>query len=194
MTLIATPANTPRSRQMNRKEIDAAWGSLTGSNKSLREMRPTGQNFSVLVPEKGNQLTQPIPFGDESADLNMYIARDGASLYAVFWLTGPSYGESDKVAIDDVVLKVIKITHKEYEEADRGYFFCRQQREKNISTNGYTGREFDMSSCSLPTRARAFTKVIDNQRQLYVGMVFYGDEDENVGRFIRSFTVGGPKH
>ena len=37
-----------------------------------------------------------------------------------------------------------------------------------------------MSSCSLPTRARVFTKVVDDRRQMYVGIVFYGDEDENV--------------
>jgi len=193
MALIPTPAGAAGSRRMSRSEVDAAWATLNGSNKKFHEMRPAGQNFSVLVPEQGQQLTQPIAFRDEMADLNMYIARDAASIYVVVWLTGPSYGESDKVAIDDVVLNVIKTTHKEYKEADRGHFFCRQQSEKDISTNGYVGREFDMSSCSLPTRARAFTKVVENQRQMYVGMVFYGDEDENVGRFIKSFMVGRPR-
>jgi len=193
ITLMATPSNAASSRRMSRSEVEGAWASLSASNKNLRELRPEGQNFSVLVPEDGKQFAQPIPFGDESADLNIYIARDGASLYAVFWLTGPSYGESDKAAIDDMVVNVIKTTHKEYQEGDRGYFFCGQKREKDISTNGYIGREFDMSSCSLPTRARAFTKVVDNQRHVYVGMVFYGEENANVGRFIRSFTVDKPK-
>lgn len=192
LTLMASKSNTP-ARRMGPSEVDTSWTSLTASFRNLRELRPAGQNFSVLVPEDGKQFTQPLPFGDQVADLNVYVAREGASLYAVFWVTGPSYGESDKVAIDDMVLNVIKTTHKQYQDEDRGYFFCGQKREKDISSNGYVGREFDMSSCSLPTRARAFTRVVDNEREMYIGMVFYGDEDPHVGRFIRSFTVSKPK-
>lgn len=193
LTLMATKANVAPPRQMTRSEIEEAWGSLTGTNKNLRELHPAGQNFSVLVPDGGRQITQPLAFGDEPIDVNMYMSRDGASLYAVFWLTGPTYGETDTAAIEGMVLSFIKASHKEYQEGDKGSFFCGKKREKDISTSGYTGREYDMSSCSLPTRARAFTKVVDDRRQMFVGIVFYGDEDENVGKFIRSFSVGSQK-
>ena len=193
LTLMATPANVAPSRRMTRSEIEEAWESLTASNKNLRELHPSGQNFSVLVPDEGRQITQPLAFGDEPVDVNMYVSRDGAGLYAVFWLTGPTYGETDTAAIEGMVLSFIKASHKEYQQGDRGSFFCGKKREKDISISGYTGREYDMSSCSLPTRARAFTKVVDDRRQMYVGMVFYGDEDENVGKFIRSFAVGSQK-
>jgi endonuclease YncB( thermonuclease family) len=177
-------------RTTSRSEIRAALNSLTATNKKLHELRPAGENFSVLVPEEGRQLVLPFGPGDESAEVNMHAARDGASIYFVFWFSAPSLGETDKVALGETVEDWIKSAHKSYEIADRGYFFCRQRREKDISMNGYTGREFDMSSCSLPTRARAFTRVVDNQRQMYIGIVFYGEDNENVGRFIRSFTVG----
>ena len=189
LTLMTAGMKAPR-RPLTPGEIRDAWDSLTATNKNLRELRPSGENFSVLVPEEGRQLTLPLAFGDEVTDLNVHIARDGASYYAVFWFTGPSAGEADKVALTDTVEDFIKSAHKSYERADRGYFFCRQRREKDISTSGYTGRDFDLSSCSLPTRARAFTKVTGNQRQMYIGVVFYGEENENVGRFIRSFSVG----
>jgi hypothetical protein len=145
------------------------------------------------VPEEGRQIAVPIPFGDEMVDLDMHIALDGANVYAVYWLTGPSYGETDKTAMEEMVLKFIKGFHQGYERADRGYFFCGKQREWDVSMNGYVGRDFDLSTCSLPTRARAFTKVVDGKRQMYVGIVFYGDDDANVTQFIKSFTAGPKK-
>lgn len=183
--------NLPQKRYSSDNEVKAAWASLTSSHKTWSQMRPEGQNFSILVPDQGQQLTQPMPLGDKSADINMYIARDGASVYMVMWITGPTLGETDKVAIEDTVAKgFVKSFHKGYERADRSEFSCPTRSEYNVSMNGYAGREYDLSSCTLPTRARAFTRVVDEQRQMIVAMVFYGDEDPNVSRFIKSFTVG----
>jgi endonuclease YncB( thermonuclease family) len=193
LTIMTAGVNAPGRRYSTQPEINAAWVSLTASNKKLHELRPAGQNFSVLVPEEGRQIAVPIPFGDEMVDLDMHIARDGANVYAVYWLTGPSYGETDKTAMEEMVLKFIKGFHQGYERADRGYFFCGKQRERDVSMNGYVGRDFDLSTCSLPTRARAFTKVVDGKRQMYVGIVFYGDDDANVTQFIKSFTAGPKK-
>jgi len=190
LTLMTAGVNAPARRYSSRSEIQAAWESLTASNKNLHELRPAGQNFSVLVPEEGRHISLPIPYGDEMVDVNMHIARDGANVYSVYWLTGPSFGETDKMAMEEMVLKVIKSFHQKYEVGDRSQFFCGKQREHDVSMNGYSGRDFDLSTCSLPTRARAFTKVIDNKRELYVGIVFYGDDDANVSRFIKSFTAG----
>ena len=190
LTLMTAGVNAPARRYSSRSEIQAAWESLTASNKNLHELRPAGQNFSVLVPEEGRHISLPIPYGDEMVDVNMHIARDGGNVYSVYWLTGPSFGETDKMAMEEMVLKVIKSFHQKYEVGDRSQFFCGKQREHDVSMNGYAGRDFDLSTCSLPTRARAFTKVIDNKRELYVGIVFYGDDDANVSRFIKSFTAG----
>lgn len=59
-------------------------------------------------------------------------------------------------------------------------------------TNGYTGSEFDLTSCTIPGKVRAFTRLAGDQRQMYIGVVFYKEEDPNVARFLRSFTVGSP--
>ena len=186
--------NLPAKRYSRESEIRDAWGGLTASAKKWQPMRPEGQNFSILVPDQGQQVTYPVPVGSEEAVVNMYVARDGASIYTVMWLTGPTIGETDKVAIEDTVSKgFIKAFHDGYEKGDRSEFSCPQRRESIVSMNGYTGREFDLSSCTLPTRARAFTRVVDNQRQMIVAVVFYGDEDPNVPRFLKSFTVGTPQ-
>jgi hypothetical protein len=69
-------------------------------------------------------------------------------------------------------------------------FSCELENENDISRSGYTGSEFDLSSCTVPGYVRIFTKVVNNKRQMYVATAFYTAEDENVTRFIKSFTVG----
>ena len=68
-------------------------------------------------------------------------------------------------------------------------FRCELENEKNISQSGYTGSEFDLSSCTVPARARVFTKAAGDQRQMYLAVVFYREKDDNVTRFIKSFSV-----
>lgn len=194
LSLLMRETNAPGRGPVTRGDIRAAWESLTPTSKNWGELRPEGQNFSVLVPEEGRQLVYPVHIGQELVDVTIHVAREGASVFAVLWLTGPTLGETDKAAIDDSVVNgFIKGFHTSYQRGDRGEFSCPRMSEKNISMSGYTGREFDLSSCTLPTRARAFTKVVGDQRQMYFSVVFYGDENETVSKFINSFTVVGQK-
>ena len=72
-------------------------------------------------------------------------------------------------------------------------FSCELQNEKDISMRGFTGLEFNLSSCTLPAKARVFTRVIDGNRQLYIATAFYAEPDDNINRFINSFTITPPK-
>jgi hypothetical protein len=134
-----------------------------------------------------------VVIGDELPDLNMYLARDGANFYTVLWVTGPTEGETDKSVIDAMVLGYVRGSQKSYRQGDGSRFSCEPIGEKNISMNGYTGTEFDLSSCSLPSRVRAFTRVIGDERQFYMAVAFFGDEEEEVTRFLKSFTISQPK-
>jgi hypothetical protein len=158
-----------------------------------RWLRPAGANFSALVPEDGEQSAIPVP--DGMVKEHLYLGRDGWSLYAVMWVNGPSYGEKDKdamsVTLDGFLKGVGQGFQSRAESVGRpAPFLCQLQNEMNISQSGYTGSEFDLSSCTVPARARVFTRVVDDQRQMYLAVVFYMEEDENVSRFIKSFTVG----
>jgi hypothetical protein len=44
----------------------------------------------------------------------------------------------------------------------------------------------------IPTKARVFTRVINGERQMYIGSVFYLEPNDNVDRFINSFTITPP--
>jgi len=174
---------------------DMMWASAEPVRGDWRQLRPAGENFSVLVPAGGKQMDLPTAAGDRMVETHVYMARDGWSIFALMWLTAPTLGETDKVAIDQTVTGFMRGVGQGYQDRGKSVgrpsqFICELQNPKSISMNGYTGSEFNLTSCTIPARARAFTRVVDDQRQMYVAVVFYMEEDDNVMRFIKSFTVG----
>lgn len=166
----------------------AAAGPTSGN---WRWLRPAGASFSALVPEDGKLTSVPVPNGES----NVFVGRDGWSVYAVTWIAGPTIGETDKDAISETLNVFLKAVGEGFrirsESVGRPQsFVCELENEKNISQSGFTGSEFDLRTCTVPARARVFTRVVDDLRQMYVAVVFYNEEDENVARFIKSFTVG----
>ena len=188
MTAGIAAAPPPPPPSVTNSEMTRPAGGPTGSN--WRQLRPAGANFSVLVPDDGKHTAIPGPDGET----NIYMGRDGSSLYAITWVTAPSLGETDKDAISVSLELFLKGVGQGFQERSESVgrpqsFVCELQNEKSISQSGFTGSEFDLSSCTIPARARAFTRVVDDQRQMYVAVVFYMEEDENVTRFIKSFTI-----
>jgi len=191
LTLLTRAAATaPNASSLGVSDADLAWAMPATARKNWQQLRPEGEHFSALVPEQGKQVKKPLPLGERTIDVNAYMARDGWAIYSVMWLTGPTYGETDKSALTGALQGFLKGVGQGYEStAKRPGFNCEPQGEKNISSNGYTGTEYDLTTCSVPTRLRAFTKVVGDQRQLYVGAVLYMEEDPNVSRFLQSFRV-----
>lgn len=163
--------------------------SVDGGNWRL--LRPAREKFSVLVPEAGEQESIPVT-ADRMIDGQLYRGRDGRSGFVVYWGAAPTYGESDLVAIKSSITHFLRGFKSSVTAANPGpgaAFSCELQDEKDISINGFTGVEFDLSSCTIPARARVFTRTVDGKRQLYLATVFYMQEDDNVARFINSFTI-----
>ena len=106
------------------------------------------------------------------------------------WMTGPSRGETDASAINGTLHGFLGGIGQGYESAG-GKFICEPQHSTDISLSGYSGREYDMKSCTVPAMARVFTKVSGGQRQMYIGAVFFAKEDPNVMKFLDSYTING---
>lgn len=196
LSLIAARfAAAPPQPTRSLNSSDLAGKIAPAGSGTWRMLRPTGANFSVLVPEEGDMVTLPIEEQKLKTNVKIFIGRDGWSVFQLMWITAPTTGETDSGAITQSVASFLKGFGQSYERhnqilAQQVPYVCELQNEKDVSTNGYTGREFDLKSCTIPTRARAFTKVVNGQRQMYLGVVFYLEEDANVDRFMKSFTVG----
>jgi hypothetical protein len=187
-------AASPPAQTSAAGETDPSW-TLSTARKNWGPLQPEGENFSALVPEGGDKRTIQVPDGTETVDTHVYMVRDGDSVFTVTWLAGPTEGETDRDALSYSIRRYVDGIREGYEARARSVgrpaaFSCDLEKENDISRSGYTGSEFDFSSCSVPGYARIFTKVVNNKRQMYLATAFYMAEDENVTRFIKSFTVG----
>jgi endonuclease YncB( thermonuclease family) len=193
-TLMTAGIEAAQPRLLSAANSDMVIAAPGPTGGAWRLLRPAGANFSALVPAGGKQTDVPVPEGES----HIFLARDGSSVYTIAWVTAPSMGETDEDAIAGSLsvftLGVGQGFRIASESAGRPQSFqCELENEKKISQSGYTGSDYDLNSCTVPARARALTRVVDGQRQMYIAMVFYTQEDENVDRFINSFTIGAPK-
>jgi len=156
--------------------------------RTWHRFQPAGENFSAVVPEGGEQVEKSIPFGTQAIPVKYYVIREGDSIYQLFWMKGPFLGETDDVALKSSFGGFVGGVNATLEKAG-GSLKCESSSQHNISIGGYTGREYDLSQCPLPSRMRLFTKVVGNERQVYGGIVLFKEEDDNVSRFLKSFTV-----
>ena len=196
LTLMASrlgASSTSAARSFHASELPGFLEPVDGGN--WHELRPARENFSALVPEAGETKTVKIPSTDGITDVHLYRGRDGRSAFVLAWLKATTLGESDVVAMRQNVIGFVDAWANTFKKLDAGpqpLLTCELENEKDISMQGYSGLEFDLSSCMIPTRARVFTKVINGERQMYIGSVFYLEPNDNVDRFINSFTIIPP--
>jgi endonuclease YncB( thermonuclease family) len=176
----------------SRSGSDDDWWNST-ERKNWRVLRPEGEHFSVLVPEDGKIGEYRLELGELNINFKSFYARDGWSIYWIMWIDGSAVGETHETAISSIVEGFLNAVQKEAGKAGGAPVpYCEARSEKNISRLGYSGTEFDMSNCTLPMKARAFTKVKGNRRYMYFGAVMYAREEPNVSKFLQSFTIEDP--
>jgi hypothetical protein len=170
---------------------DTAWV-RSGARRNWGRLQPPGADFSVEIPQGGEEVTRPAPMGDQMVEVKGYRVRDGWAVYALIWFKGPTLGETDDRAFKPLLKEFMEGAAESYKiDNRREDFNCRPPTGKHISQNGYTGVEFDLTSCRVPWRVRMYTKVVDGEREMYIAAAAYAEEDAaNVSRFLRSFTVG----
>lgn len=155
---------------------------------------PAGLPFVASPPRKGSLLTKSTLFGGQMVKANAYVAVQEQNAYSITWFTAPTFGEDDKTAMDQLIFnELTAATAGAYTGGDP-QARCNAQSEKDISSNGYWGRDIDMSHCQIPTRLRVFTKVTGDRREVYLAMVGVNNDNPNVTRFLKTFTIRAKKN
>ena len=193
LSLIAARMNAAPA-QPSPSEPNFDWARST-TRKPWSRMQPPGANFSVDIPEEGQRLNTSVPVGDQMVETHTYMVRDGWAVYSLVWFTGPSLGESDELASKSLLKNFLKGAAEGYKDGSGDPSFkCEPRSHKIPSPSGYKGIEFDLSSCTVPSRMRMYTKIVDDQRQVYIATVAYSEDDaENATRFIKSFVINSGK-
>ena len=191
LTLMGASPSSPTSPSAA-YDADTAWAASSGP-KNWQPYKPSGESFSALVPDDGAQKTIQVPFGDKMVDINVYASRDGGAIFALMWIKGPSLGETDRVAIDSTIKGFLRGVSAGYQQQNGNEFSCEMQGERRFTAGGFSASEYDLPSCTIPAKVRAYSRVVGSDRQMYVGVVFYTqEEDANVSRFMKSFTITNP--
>src|SRR5215204_5208511 len=169
---------------------DMSWADGT-VERSWKKFQPMGENFSAFMPTGGRTTSQDVLSGDIKVNVNYYVVRELNSLYESYWMSGPFLGETDSSAIQSALGGFLKGLTNGVEGEGIGSFKCGPSSQRNISSGGFTGREFDLTECTIPGRMRVYTRVVGTERYIYGGAVFFKEEDANVSKFLKSFIVIG---
>lgn len=194
LTNLTLMGPSPSSPSPSSAAYDAgtAWAASSGP-KNWQPYKPSNESFAALVPDDGAQKTIQVPFGDQMVDINVYASRDGGAIYALMWIKGPSFGETDRAAINSTVKGFLRGVSAGYQQQNGNEFSCDMQSERRFTTGGFSASEYDLPSCTIPAKVRAYSRVVGSDRQMYIGVVFYTqEEDPNVSRFMKSFTITTP--
>ena len=186
LTLMMTPA------------INAAAGGPANVSLLKRELiegteLPAGLPFKVLIPRGGTRVVESIAFGLGIVKSNQYAVAEGKTQFIVMWFTAPTYGEDDKMALDQLVFETAKKGAGGAFSGGNPQARCAPQSEREIESNGYSGEELDLTACLIPARIRAFTKASGDQREVYVALVNFIEDDASAMRFLKSFAIRDKK-
>jgi micrococcal nuclease len=182
--------SAPSSRMMSTNEKDFAWAEAVPTKATWSHFRPDGEDFSALVPEKGERMEKQFQLGGEMVDMNVYLARDGWSTYLVEWVRAKAFNETDKSALDNAVQGFSMGLKEGFGEQSGSS--CGTRNEKYINVSGNAGIEFEVASCVLQGRGRIVTTRVNGKRTMYILAVLYVHEDDNIPRFLNSLTVDTP--
>jgi len=175
--------------------LSDVYSAMSESRKQWYTFQPKGENFSVFVPKGGLEDFKPIPYKGQTINVNTYVVRDGFSIYALTWATGPSDGATDADAVKFGLNAIYKDMNAAFDAARLNTGFdCEPANERKVSAAGYVGKEFDLTSCPIRGLAKVFTREIGSRRQIYLAYVFSNDMEPSVSKFIKSFRVGAEKN
>jgi len=156
--------------------------------RTWKRFQPEGENFSVMVPDGGKIFDLPGHLGEENYPIHAYVVKEGNSVYQVLWVKVPLVGYTDFQVLDRM-FREYQIAAGEQSSKIGVDVRCEPTAVRNISTKGYAGKEFDLTQCALPQLLRYYTKMVDGERYIYGAFAVFKEEDENVTKFLKSFTL-----
>ena len=170
-----------------------AAGARAGGAKG-KMLAPGGEYFSVDVPGVGAQFGTQLPTPKGQVDAQFYMSRSGESAYMVIWATGPYEGETP-AAIFDGTMANFKQGIKKFFDSRGQDFNCKVVNERELSLNGFTGRQYKVTGCEPGAVIRIYYKANGKRLKLYMFGAVNGDEGAPEARhFFESFHIDSERN
>ncbi len=166
---------------------------ISSDSRWIRLTQPDAK-ASMLVPGAGTQRSTKVLLADgRVVDSNIYLGRFDQTTYVVVSSTGPNAGESDAEIMEGAIRGLVGGIQSDWQKLGTT-FKCYPDLDRDFSASGYAGRQYDLSGCTIPGRARFYTRVVNNVRELYLTAAFFfgPSDDPNSRRFFDSFAENKP--
>lgn len=163
--------------------------SSTGGDGNWRTLAPDDDHFVIQVPGDGVTTSKEVPAGDETANINYWIANYEGASYLVMWSRGPNLTYTDASAIQDMAKGlVVGLTRGLAQQGIDLEIDAKLQR--NLKLDGYEGSQFIISNNQVPGLMRAFSKQFGDRREMYlIGVLNGTEQNPSVEKFFKSFTL-----
>jgi endonuclease YncB( thermonuclease family) len=176
-------------------------GSLAG-NPILRRISTNGTpgrwtrfesangHFSVLFPSDGVEVTYTVLDAHGKAAAAQYLAGgDYGTMYLLMSMKGDKGIETDASAVADTIKGFVAGINRQLHQAG---FAVTAKPSRELTINGYSGRQFVLNSELFSGTARVVSKQIGDQREVFMLCVLNAPGIEPSGaQFLNSFKISG---
>ena len=165
-----------------------------GQQGNWSRYQPEGQHFSVLAPSDATEISYPILDGQgKSIDVRYVLGTVDGTLYVVMWTKGSNDNATDASVAANTVRGFLSGLNRSLEQARQGVALT-TKIGRELSLDGYAGRQYSMSGGDLAGVVRVLSKQIGDQREIFMlGVLHSGDAEVPSDRFLSSFKITPPK-
>jgi micrococcal nuclease len=193
-----SPTQRSKTQTLKSEDLLQSLTGLNGSNSvsrssttgegQWRTLAPEGEHFSIQVPGIGVESFTQVPAGNETANINYWIADYEGASYLVMWTRGPNLTYTDSTAIADMAKGIVSGLNRGLERRGVDIVFDAKP-QRDLKLDGYAGSQFSVSSSSVPGMIRAFSKQFGDRREMYiVGVLNSTEENPSVDKFFKSLS------
>jgi endonuclease YncB( thermonuclease family) len=208
---IANPSATPRPRPLRRGGNSSALssddllvatvgpGSLAGNPILKRisndaapghwtKFESVNRHFTVLFPSDGMEVSYTVLDSQgKAADAQYLAGGDYATMYLLMSMKGDNDARTDASAAIETVNGFVAGINRHIAESG---FAVSVKPSREVDINGYTGKQFVLSSALFSGTVRVVSKQIGDQREIFMLVVLRAPDDDSSGtQFLNSFKI-----
>jgi endonuclease YncB( thermonuclease family) len=162
-----------------------------GMRLKWQKLAPTGEYFSVLIPEEGQRFASKLPATQGlPLTLDFVMVNYNGVNYMVQWMTVENRTHPSVERLFERTIEGFKESLSVLVKRFGPTYACDVSYDKDISLSSVPGRQYSVNSCAVPGVVRIYYKVNNDKVKMYVAATMLGVEGNPlVDQFFDSFRI-----
>jgi endonuclease YncB( thermonuclease family) len=163
---------------------------LNGSADSWTKFESQDQRFSVLIPSNAVEADYSITDPEGKPATFHYLTASGPDgFYLLLSGRGPGAGQTDTAFPDQIVRGYVDGMNQQLKVAGADQLVS-QKAVRDLSLNGYTGKQFSLSGPGFSGSIRILSKRVGDRRDIFMLCVMSrSGADSSADQFLKSFRI-----